>query len=66
MTVKTGLPYHSGVARDLVDLRSSVVADAGRMTTQLGNPRGRYDEHSRKFSLSKKPRFIDPVEKSQT
>ena len=24
-------------------------------------PRGRYDEHSRKFSLSKKPRFIEPV-----
>jgi hypothetical protein len=24
-----------------------------------GTPRERYDEHSRKFSLSKKPRFID-------
>ena len=24
----------------------------------LGTPRGRYDEHSSKFSLSKKPRFI--------
>jgi hypothetical protein len=40
--------------------------DAGRMTTQLGTPRGRYDEHSSKFSLSKKLRFIDPVGKSQT
>jgi hypothetical protein len=40
--------------------------DAGRMTTQLGTPRRRYDEHSSKFSLSKKPRFIDPVGKSQT
>jgi hypothetical protein len=33
------------------------------MTTQLGTPRGRYDEHSSKFSLSKKLRFIDPVGK---
>jgi hypothetical protein len=31
----------------------------------LGTPRGRYDEHSSKFSLSKKPRFIEPVGKSQ-
>jgi hypothetical protein len=27
--------------------------------TLSGTPSGRYDEHSRKFSLSKKPRFID-------
>jgi hypothetical protein len=40
--------------------------DAGRITTQLGAPRGRYDEHSSKFSLSKKPRFTEPVGKSQT
>jgi hypothetical protein len=40
--------------------------DAGRITTQLGTPRGRYDEHSSKFSLSKKPKFVDPVGKSQT
>jgi hypothetical protein len=46
------------------ELREAIL-DAGRMTTQLGTPRGRYDEHSRKFSLSKKPRFIDPVRKSQ-
>jgi hypothetical protein len=39
-------------------------SDAGRMTTQLGTLRGRYDEHISKFSLSKKPRFVDPVEKS--
>jgi hypothetical protein len=32
--------------------------DAERMTTQLGTPRGRYDEYSSYFSLSKKPRFI--------
>jgi hypothetical protein len=38
--------------------------DAVRMTTQLGTPRGRYDEYSSKFSLSKKPRFIDLVGKS--
>jgi hypothetical protein len=40
--------------------------DAGRMTTQLGTPRGRYDEHTSKFSLRKKPMFIVPVGKSQT
>jgi hypothetical protein len=39
--------------------------DAGRITTQLGTPRGRYDEYNSKFSLSKKPRFISPG-KSQT
>jgi hypothetical protein len=42
------------------------IRDAGRMTIQLGTPRGRYDEHSIKFSLSKKPRFVDPVGKNQT
>jgi hypothetical protein len=42
------------------------VPDCGQMTTQLGTPRGRYDEHNSKFSLSKKPRFIEPVGKSQT
>jgi hypothetical protein len=31
------------------------------MTAQLGTPRGRYDEHNSKSSLSKKPRFIEPV-----
>jgi hypothetical protein len=30
--------------------------------TQLGTPRGRYDEHSSKSSLSTKSRFIEPVE----
>jgi hypothetical protein len=29
--------------------------------TQLGTPRGRYDEHSNKSSLSMKPRFIELV-----
>jgi hypothetical protein len=29
--------------------------------TQLGTPRGMYDEHSSKSSLSMKPRFIEPV-----
>jgi hypothetical protein len=28
---------------------------------QLGNPRGSYDEHSSKSSLSMKLRFIEPV-----
>jgi hypothetical protein len=31
------------------------------MTAQLGTPRGRYDEHNSKSSLSMKPRFIEPV-----
>jgi hypothetical protein len=31
------------------------------MTAQLETPRGRYDEHSDKSSLSMKPRFIEPV-----
>jgi hypothetical protein len=35
------------------------------MTTQLGTLRGRYDEHSSKFSLSKKPRFIVQLEKAE-
>jgi hypothetical protein len=35
-----------------------VLFDAGKITTQLGTPRGRYDEYNSKFSLSKKPRFI--------
>jgi hypothetical protein len=47
------------------DLDAEVATDAGRMTTQLGTPRGRYDEYSSKFSLSKKPRFVSP-RKSQT
>jgi hypothetical protein len=42
------------------------IFDAGRMITQLGTPRGRYDEYSSKFSLSKKSRFVDPIGKSQT
>jgi hypothetical protein len=36
------------------------------MNAQLGTPRERYDEHSGKFSLSKKLRFIEPLGKSQT
>jgi hypothetical protein len=32
-------------------------------TIQLGTPRGRYDEYSSKFSLSKKPRFIESRKK---
>jgi hypothetical protein len=31
------------------------------MTAQLETPREDYDEHSRKSSLSVKPRFIEPV-----
>jgi hypothetical protein len=50
----TGRPHHQG----------AWPTDAGRMTTQLGTPRGRYDEYGSKFSLSKKLRFIDIVGKS--
>jgi hypothetical protein len=32
----------------------------------VGNPKRRCDEHSSKFSLSKKPRFNRPIGKSQT
>jgi hypothetical protein len=39
--------------------------DAGRITTQLGTPRGRYDEYNIKFSLSKKPRFNRIQEKAK-
>jgi hypothetical protein len=39
------------------------VACCRQITTQLGTPRGRYDEYISKFSLSKKPRFIDPNRK---
>jgi hypothetical protein len=42
-----------------------MVNDAGRITTQLGTPRARYDEYNSKFFLSKKPRFVSPG-KSQT
>jgi hypothetical protein len=35
--------------------------DGAVVGTQLGNPRGRYDEHSSKFPLVMKPRFIEPV-----
>jgi hypothetical protein len=36
---------------------SGLNADAWWMTSPLGTPRGRYDEYSSLFSLSKKPRF---------
>jgi hypothetical protein len=32
----------------------------------VGNPKRRFDEYSSKFSLSKKPRYINLVGKSQT
>jgi hypothetical protein len=32
----------------------------------VGNPKRRFDEHSNKFSLSKKSRFNHPIGKSQT
>jgi hypothetical protein len=40
--------------------------DGAVLGTQLGTPRGRYVEHSNKFLLVVKPRFIEPVGESQT
>jgi hypothetical protein len=37
------------------------IVDVRSINYQLGTPRGRYDEHNSKFSLSKKPRFNRPV-----
>jgi hypothetical protein len=37
--------------------------DGRWMTAQLGTPRGSYDEHSNKSSLSMRPRFIESVGK---
>jgi hypothetical protein len=42
---------------------NSWIDDAGRITTQLGTPRGMYDEYNSKFSLSKKPRYIESRKK---
>jgi hypothetical protein len=56
--------YHCGISK--IDVKIYDGTDAGRMTTQLGTPRGRYDENSSKFSLSKKPRFVGPVGKANT
>jgi hypothetical protein len=61
--VKSARSFFLLIAATLV-LRRSI--DCGQMTTQLGIPRGRYDEHSSKSSLSKKLRFIKPVGKRQT
>jgi hypothetical protein len=35
------------------------------MTGQLGNPKNKVMNIAASFSLSKKPRFVDPVGKSQ-
>jgi hypothetical protein len=43
-----------------------VVCDKCVLSTQLGTPRGRYEEHSSKFLSVVKPRFIEPVGESQT
>jgi hypothetical protein len=41
--------------------RSREAVDGAVLAAQLGMPRGRYDDHSSKSSLSMKPRFIEPV-----
>jgi hypothetical protein len=52
------------VGRGIPNVQAAEESDAGRMTTQLGISKGRYDEHSSKFFLSKKLRFVDLVGKS--
>jgi hypothetical protein len=43
-------------------INTEVLRETGDVSKDpLGNPRGRYDEHSRKFSLSIKPKFNRPV-----
>jgi len=51
---------------DVVAQGKLKVCDARKVTRQLGTPRGRYDEHSSKFSLSKKPRFNRTSRKSRS
>jgi hypothetical protein len=49
------LEFYVWLDLDEEDMVSDVSQDP------LGNPKRRYDEHSSKFSLSKKPRFNQPV-----
>jgi hypothetical protein len=44
-----------------ITMRFTWAFDGVYMNAQLGTPRGRYDEHSSKSSLSMKPRIIEPV-----
>jgi hypothetical protein len=44
----------------------SFVIDGVVLRHPLGTPKGRYEEHSSKFPLVVKPRFIEPVGESQT
>jgi hypothetical protein len=39
----------------------TLMTDSAVLAAQLETPRGRYDEHNIKYSLSMKPRFIEPV-----
>jgi hypothetical protein len=43
----------------MLDVVLIVCACCGQITTQLGTPRGRYDEYNSKSSLSKKPRYVE-------
>jgi hypothetical protein len=45
------LPWHDGGSEYMEGTTDEfgMVIDAGRITTQLGTPRGRYDEHSSKY-----------------
>jgi hypothetical protein len=43
-----------------------IVCDKCVLSTQLGTPRGRYEEHNSKFLSVVKLRFIEPVGESQT
>ncbi|KAK1683253.1 hypothetical protein QYE76_044101 [Lolium multiflorum] len=48
---------HRGIKVNPEKIKAILNIDARRCTRPLGTPRGRYDAHSGKFSLSMKPRF---------
>jgi hypothetical protein len=47
--------------KEWTGVHSSLEVLIAVLAAKLGTPRGRYDEHSGKFSLSMKPRFNRPV-----
>ena len=53
MSVVCYLAKKQDQSKSIMDLTSA----CSRNSDPLGTPRGRYDEHGSKFSLSKKPRF---------
>jgi hypothetical protein len=49
------------VGDEMLDQEEEDTGDGAVLTDQLGTPKGRCDEHIRKFSLSMKPKFNRPV-----